>query len=120
MQTIEIVKTAVAALNGKKAEKIEALKVDDLTIIADYFVIASANNSTLVKALAEEVEFQLEQKGLRPNHIEGRATQWILLDYGSVVVHIFYEAAREFYALERLWQDAEKLDVSQLTMNSSS
>lgn len=110
----EIVKNIVNILDGKKAVDIEAIAIGDLTIIADYFIIASGTSSTHVKALADEVEYAMSQKGVEPDHIEGKSTQWILLDYGTVVVHIFYGAAREFYGLERLWTDGKKLDVAKL------
>ncbi|HWQ50953.1 MAG TPA: ribosome silencing factor [Terriglobales bacterium] len=98
-------------LDSKKAEDIRVLHIGDLTILADYFVIATGTSSTQVKALAEEVEFQLSEKGVEPHHAEGRRTdRWILLDYGSVVVHVFYKESREFYNLERLWADAEQID----------
>jgi len=118
MQPIDIAKNVVKALDEKKAQDIEVIKVSDVTILADYFVIASANNATLVKALADETEHALEQKGVRPSHIEGRATQWILIDYASVVVHVFYQQTREFYSLERLWQDGERVDLATLLQDN--
>jgi len=117
MQPIDMAKNIVKTLDEKKAHNIEVIRVSDVTILADYFIIASANNATLVKALADETEHALEQKGVRPSHVEGRATQWILIDYASVVVHVFYEQTREFYSLERLWKDGERIDVEELINN---
>ena len=98
-------------LDSKKAENIKVLHIGTLTILTDYFIIATGNSSTQVKALAEEVEFQLGQKGIEPHHAEGRRTDnWILLDYGYAVVHVFYKESREFYNLERLWADATEVD----------
>ena len=114
MEPFELVKIAAKALDDKKAKDIDAIKVGDLTILADYFLVASGTSSTQVKALADEVEHKLEEAGLRPHHIEGRATSWILLDYTSVIIHIFYAPTREFYALERLWNDGEKVDLAEL------
>ena len=81
--------------------------------VADYFVICTANSNTHVRSLADEVEYQLEEAGIKADHIEGRATGWVLLEYRGVVVHIFLEEARNYYNLERLWEDAKKIDVSQ-------
>lgn len=114
MKELEIVKKAVRTLDQKKALDVEVIGITQLTIIADYFVLASGSSTTQVKALADEVEFQLKEAGVAPLHIEGRATGWIVLDYGSVVVHVFQNEQREYYQLERLWTDGEKLDVNAL------
>lgn len=111
--SLDVVKKIVKALDDKKARDIEVIKIDELTIVADYFVIATANSNTHVRSLADEVEYQLEQEGIAPDHIEGRATGWVLLEYEGVVVHVFLEESRNYYNLERLWEDAKKLDVSQ-------
>ncbi|MBE6796275.1 MAG: ribosome silencing factor [Ruminococcaceae bacterium] len=111
--SLDVVKKIVKALDDKKARDIEVIKIDELTIVADYFVIATANSNTHVRSLADEVEYQLEQEGIAPDHIEGRATGWVLLEYEGVVVHVFLEESRNYYNLERLWEDAKKIDVSQ-------
>ena len=111
----ELAKNAVQILDNKKAEDIMAIKVRDLTIVSDYFVIASGTSTTQVKALADDVEFQLEQQGIRPQRVEGyQAGEWIILDYLDVVVHVFYKATREFYALERLWADGEQMNLDDM------
>lgn len=112
MDTQSIVKEAVRAIDSKKGENIEVIGITDLTIIADYFVIATGTSSTQVKALAEEVEYQLDKQGVEPHHIEGRNTPWVCLDYNSVIIHIFYKDQRDFYQLERLWEDGEKIDIT--------
>ena len=110
----EELETAVKALSSKKALDIKVLKVDDLTILANYFVIASASSTTQVKALADEVEYQLAQKGVKPKGIDGSpSNNWIVLDYIDVIVHVFQEEAREFYQLEHLWADGEPVDISE-------
>ena len=111
--SVDIVKKIVKALDDKKAKDIEIIKIEELTIVADYFIIATANSNTHVRALADEVEYQLEEAGITADHIEGRATGWVLLEYQGVVAHIFLEDARNYYNLERLWEDAAKLDVNQ-------
>lgn len=111
----EELEIAVKALDSKKAMKITALKVEDLTILANYFVIASASSTTQVKALADEVEFQLGEKGVKPRSVEGYQSQtWIILDYYDVMVHVFLEETRDFYQLERLWADGTPVDISHL------
>lgn len=114
MKELDIVKYALKALDSKKATDLTVIGITELTIVADYFVLASGASSTQVKALADEVEYQLKQAGVAPLHIEGRATGWIVLDYGSVVVHVFHSEQREFYQLERLWTDGDQLDVNEL------
>ena len=111
--SLDIVKMAVKALDDKKANNIEVIKIDELTIVADYFIIATANSNAHVRALADEVEYQLEEAGIMPDHIEGRSTGWVLLEYAGVVVHVFLEESRNYYNLERLWEDGTKIDVSQ-------
>ncbi len=106
---------AVKALDSKKAKDIKVLKVDDLTILANYFVIASATSTTQVKALADEVEFRLGEKGVQPKGIEGyQSRSWIVLDYIDVIVHVFLESEREYYQLEHLWADGTPVDISDL------
>lgn len=113
MEVQDIVKTAVKAIDSKKGENIEVIGVTDLTILADYFVIATGTSSTQVKALAEEVEYKLSLEGVTPHHIEGEKSPWVCLDYNSVVVHIFYKDQRDFYQLERLWEDGQKIDITE-------
>lgn len=104
------------ALDSKKGLDIKMIEITDLTIIADYFVIATGTSSTQVKALADEVEYQLKEIGITPNRIEGYASgSWILTDYGDVVVHVFQRDTREFYSLERLWADGKDLTAEELS-----
>jgi ribosome-associated protein len=84
----------------------------NLSTIADYFVICSGESTTQVKAIEEQIEETLKNEEIRPIGIEGlRNSQWILIDYGDVIVHIFEEATRAFYELEKLWIDAEKINL---------
>lgn len=110
-QKLEVI---VKALDSKRAEDIQAIKIGDLTIIADYFIIADGTSNIHTKALAEEVEFKMTQQGIEPSRTEGYQGQtWIVLDYGDVVVHVFYKETRDHYNLERLWQDGKQVDISQ-------
>lgn len=109
-EKIEII---VKALDLKRGEDIQVLGIKDLTIIADYFVIANGNSTTQTKALADEVEFQLKEKGIMPDRTEGyQGANWVVLDYGDIIVHVFYKETRSYYNLERLWSDAEQIDIS--------
>ncbi len=117
METKEILRIAANALNDKKAIDLNAIKVDDLTVLTEYFLMASATSSTHVRSLAEEVEFKLSESGLEPHHIEGRSTGWILLDYGSVIVHVFNKESREFYNLDKMWNDGQAVDLDTILTN---
>ena len=114
METNQILETAVKALDKKKAKELSAIKVADLTVLTEYFVIATATSSTHVRALADEVEDALADAGLEPHHIEGRTTGWIVIDYASVIVHIFSRDQREFYGLDKMWSDGEPIDLSSI------
>lgn len=116
MTSLELAKSAAEILDRKKAEDLSVIGIRDISVLADYFVLATGTSSTHVKALADEVEFQLGEKGIQPGHKEGyRSNTWILLDFGGVVVHVFTEGSRQFYDLDRLWQDGEHLDLSGIT-----
>ncbi len=109
-----MLKTIVGAMENRKAINIKVLKIDKLTAVADYFVICNGTSVTQIKAIADEVEFKLEQAGVVVSHREGYSSgNWILLDYDSVVVHIFHPTARDYYNLEKLWADADEIDTAQ-------
>lgn len=112
MNTNEILKTAVKALDSKKAVDIQAVEIGDLTILTEYFIIAGGTSSTHVRSLADEVDYQLSQAGVEPHHIEGKASGWILLDYDTVIIHVFTPDAREFYSLDKQWQDGKFIDIT--------
>lgn len=99
----EIIKNA---LDDKKASNIEVLDVAEQTSLAEYFVIASCQSTVQVRACVDEVEEKMEEAGFAVNHKEGyRGGNWILMDYGDIVVHVMQQEMREFYAIERLWDD---------------
>ncbi len=108
-QAAEIAKIAADALDGKKGLDVTVLSVGKQTVLADYFVIATGTSSTHVKALADEAEFKLKEAGYECGHVEGHG-DWKLLDYHSVIIHVFTKDAREFYKLEKLWTDAEVIN----------
>mgnify|MGYP000680640390 FL=1 len=103
------------AISSIKGLNIKLIEIGDISSLADYMVIATGTSSTHVKAIADEVEYQLDEAGISVSHIEGyRSNSWILLDYVDVIVHIFSDEAREFYDLERLWQDGKEIDISDI------
>ena len=103
------------ALDSKKGQDIKVLKTEELTTLADYFVLCTATSSTQVKAMSDACEEAMEKRGEQAHHIEGhRDGTWLLMDFSSVVVHVFTEEARKFYDLERLWSDAQEVDLSQV------
>lgn len=105
----------ITVLHTKGAGDIKLLHVEKSTIIADYYVLCTGNSRTHIQALADEVAFQLSQAGIVPHHSDGKNTEeWIVLDFGSVILHVFSRSAREFYKLEKLWSDAADIDISHL------
>ena len=104
-----------AALDSKKGQDIKVLETGALTTLADYFVLCTATSTTQVKALSDECEKVMKEHGELPHHLEGhRGGAWILLDFSSVVVHLFMDEVRKFYDLERLWKDAAEVDLSEI------
>ena len=102
----ELAEAIAEVLDSKKARDIKVLYVEDKTVIAEYFVVCTGNSSTQVKALAGEVEYKLGLRGVDPYSVEGRDNNsWLLLDYSNVIVHIFSREAREFYNLDKLYED---------------
>ena len=114
MESKELAMQIAKLLDSKKATRVKVLKVRDLTVLADYFVIATATSSTQLRAMGDEVEYKLSQAGVEPHHVEGKATGWLCLDYGTVVIHLLERKQRDYYQLERLWGDGEKQDITSL------
>jgi ribosome-associated protein len=114
MERTELMRNIVATLDSKKATDIKSLEITELTAVADYFVIATGTSGTHIRALSDEVQDALTKQGVEPRNIEGKSTGWILLDYGTVVVHVFTPDQRELYSLEHLWGDAKQVDISDL------
>lgn len=113
MDSKQLAVTLARVLDGKKALDVRVLHVEDLTTVTDYFVIATGSSTTHVAALADEAEYQLQNLGVRLLRTEGHdGKRWILLDYGSVIAHVFTQEAHDFYDLEHLWADAQPLPES--------
>ena len=106
----EAVKLAYKALDEKKASDITIIDISQLSIVANYFIIASADNIRQTSALCDNVEDTLGRAGYEPKQIEGRASaNWILMDYRDVIIHIFDKENRLFYDIERIWKDGRRL-----------
>ncbi len=113
MDSKELLETVVKAADSKRAEEIVALDVANVSLLADYFVIMQANSERQVKAIADEIEEKVAAAGVQVRDIEGKnAADWVLLDFGDVVVHVFRTETRQFYNLEKLWAEAPLVDVS--------
>ena len=111
----EVALAVTKALDEKKGMNIKLLKIDRVSSLADYFLICTGTSNTHVKTLCDYAEYEMEQLGEPMLGREGhRGNSWELLDYGTIVIHVFTEEAREFYSLERLWADAEKVDLKEI------
>ena len=114
-RSAELARLAISALEDKKAEDIRVIDIGEVSVLADYFIIASGNNRTQVQAMADEVEQRLGRAGASPRQIEGyQAANWVLLDFGDVIIHIFDAQNRLFYDLERIWKDGTQIEPDAL------
>ncbi|MEA4933944.1 MAG: ribosome silencing factor [Lawsonibacter sp.] len=115
MTSYEMAILLAKTLDSKKGQNIKVLKTEELTTLADYFVLCTATSNTQVKAMSDACEEEMEKHEERVHHIEGhREGTWLLMDFSSVVVHVFTDEARKFYDLERLWSDAQEVDLTQI------
>ena len=116
MTSLEKAKAIVKVLDEKKGRDIQLLEIKGLSTLGDYFVLASGGSNTQVKALSDDIDEELhKQFDIHPERVEGlQNAEWVLMDYDDVMVHIFQEEPRAFYTLERLWNDAPRIDLSDL------
>ena len=111
----KLAKVAYEALDDKMGEDIKVLDIHEISVLADYFLIAHGNNPNHVKALIDSVEDKLEEMGYSPSHVEGyQEGTWVLLDFERIIVHVFHKEARLFYDLERIWSDGKTVNVDTL------
>ena len=111
----EMARIAIDAMDDKKAIDIRVIDIEHISTLADYFIIASGSNRNQVQAMADEVDEKMGRAGYEPKQVEGyRNANWILMDYGDVVIHIFDKENRLFYDLERIWRDGTLVDRSAL------
>ena len=115
-QTNEMVKLAITALEDKKGEDIRVIDIHEVSVLADYFLIASGSNGNQVQAMADNVEEELGKAGYPCRQVEGyQSGNWILMDYGDIIVHLFDTENRLFYDLERIWRDGKTfVDVNEI------
>ena len=110
----EMAQLACKAIDDKKGKEIKVIDIHEVSVIADYFVIASASNQNQVQAIVDNVEEQLGRAGFEAKQVEGtRNSSWVLMDYGDMIVHVFDEENRLFYDLERIWRDGKVLDMDE-------
>ena len=108
-------KLAYKALDDKKGEDIKVIDISEISVLADYFIIANGSNDSQVRALVENVEDELSKEGFEVKQREGYGLgNWVLLDFGSIIVHVFDKENRLFYDLERIWRDGKAVDVEKL------
>jgi len=111
----EMANIAIAALEEKKAKDVKILDISDVSVLADYFIIASRSNRNQVQAMADEVQERLCEAGYESKQVEGYQTaNWILMDYQDLIIHIFDEENRLFYDLERIWRDGKLVEKTDL------
>ena len=112
MEAKEMAKLAIKAMEDKKAEDISLIDISEVSVIADYFLIASGSNRSQIQAIIDNVEETLGRAGAAFKQIEGYDTaNWVLMDYGDIIVHVFDRDNRLFYDLERIWRDGKKVDI---------
>ncbi len=110
----EMTKIALRALDDNKAMDVKVIDIHEVSVLADYFVIASGSNQNQVQAMVDNVEEMLTKAGYEPKQIEGtRNSSWILMDYGDLIIHVFDEENRLFYDLERIWRDGKVLEMEE-------
>ena len=113
-QTNEMVKLAITALEDKKGEDIRVIDIHEVSVLADYFLIASGSNGNQVQAKADNVEEELGKAGYPCKQVEGyQSANWILMDYGDIIVHVFDKESRLFYDIERIWRDGKIMEAGE-------
>ena len=114
-KSFEMAKLAIEALEDKKAEDIRMIDIREVSVIADYFIIAGGSNRSKIQALCDNVEEKLGRAGLPVKQIEGYDTaNWVLLDFGDIIVHIFDKENRLLYDLERIWRDGKQIELKDI------
>ena len=115
----EMAVLALKALDEKKAIDVKVIDIHEVSVLADYFIIASGSNSNQVQAMVDNVDEQLSKAGYEPKQIEGpKSSNWILMDYGDMIIHVFDEENRLFYDLERIWRDGKILEMDEFLAGS--
>lgn len=116
MTSREMARCACLALEDKKAEDITIIDIREISVLADYFIIANGTNSNQVQAMVDSVDEELHKNGHDPKQVEGyRQGNWVLLDYGDIIVHVFDKENRLFYDLERIWRGGKEISLEELS-----
>ena len=111
----EMTKQVILALEDKKAEDIKIIDISHISVMADYFIIASGNSRNQVQAMIDNVEDTLGKQGMTPKQVEGyQNANWVLMDYRDIIVHVFDKENRLFYDLERIWKDGKEVSIEEL------
>ena len=111
----ENVKKIYNAIDDKKAYDIKIIDIGNVSVIADYFILATASNTNQLEAILDAADKVMNEQGILPKQIEGgKNSPWILMDYGNIIVHLFTEEGRTFYDLERIWRDGEEVDIDSI------
>ena len=111
----EMTRLAIQALEDKKGNDIQIIDIHEVSVIADYFIIASGNNQNQLQAMRDAADEALYKAGVKVQQVEGnQSSTWILMDYNDIIIHIFSKEDRLFYDLERIWRDGKKIDISEL------
>lgn len=114
-QSIQMAKLAIHALEDKKAEDIKVIDISEVSVIADYFIIAGGSSANQIHALCDNVEEKLEKAGYKLKQTEGyENANWILMDFGDIIIHIFDKENRLLYDLERIWRDGKQVDLQEI------
>ncbi|HDO34731.1 MAG TPA: ribosome silencing factor [Nitrospirae bacterium] len=112
LDSLEKVRIIASTVRDKKAKDVTVLELKEISIITDYFVVCSGESTTQVRAIVDHIEERLRSQGFRPAGVEGyRNSQWILMDFGDVIVHVFEDETRKFYTIEKLWLDAPRIEI---------
>lgn len=115
MTSRELCKIAVNALEDRKAEDVKVIDIQEISPVADYFIIANGTNQNQIQAMKDAADEALYKAGLKVKQVEGnQSSTWILMDYGDIIIHIFSKEDRLFYDLERIWRDGKIMDASDL------
>ncbi len=115
MEIKEAVKMIVNAIEDKKGEEVRVIDISKVSVIGDFFIIASGNNRSQIQAIADDISEKLGRAGLEQKNIEGyQNANWVLIDFGDIVVHLFDQENRSFYDLDRIWRDGDTVDVATL------
>lgn len=115
MESKEMARLAIDALEDKKAEDIRIINISEISVLGDYFIIASGTNRSQIQALADNVQEKLGRAGVLAKTVEGYETaNWVLMDFGDIIVHVFDKENRIFYNLERIWRDGKQVDKEEL------